>query len=172
MAQTKQRAAPKSRSSSSKPSKSGTAKSRSSGKSSSSKSKPGNRSSSNGSERVEEIRHGVEERAKSAGQTVGKAAGKAKVPLIASGAAIAGVAGGIALASRQDRHRRLAMAMRKPRIKLTSKDVAKATREVGHFGSQMGQLAAELRRAREANGGSAKRRSPIEIVLDGLTARR
>jgi hypothetical protein len=121
---------------------------------------------------VEEIRHGVEERAKSAGQTVGKAAGKAKVPLIASGAAIAGVAGGIALASRQDRHRRLAMAMRKPRIKLTSKDVAKATKEVGHFSSQMGQLTAELRRAREANGGSAKRRSPIEIVLDGLTARR
>jgi hypothetical protein len=172
MAPTKQRAAPKSKGSASKASsKSRATKSRSTNKSPP-KSKSASPSSSNGSERVEGIRHGVEEKAKSAGQTVGKAAGKAKVPLIASGAALAGMAGGIVLATRQDRHRRLAMAMRKPRIKLTSKDVAKATREVGHFSSQVGELATELRRARERNGGSARRRSPVEVVLDGLTARR
>lgn len=172
MAQTKQRAAPKSRRSSSKSSnKSRATKARSSTKSTPPKSKSASHSSSNGSERVEAIRHGVEDRAKNAGQTVSKAAGKAKVPLIAGGAALAGAAGGIALANRQDRHRRLAMAMRKPRIKLTSKDVVKATKEVGHFSSQVGELATELRRAREANG-STRRRSPVEVVLDGLTARR
>jgi hypothetical protein len=109
-------------------------------------------------------------KAENAGQTVSKAASRAKVPLIASGAALAGAAGGLALASRQDRHRRLAMAMRKPRIKLTSRDVARAAKEVGHFSSQMGELASELQRARETNG--SKHRSPVEVVLDGLTARR
>lgn len=188
MAQTKKRAASKrspstgksgtrKRSSSNKStSKSRSTKSRSATKSS--RPTPASRSSSDGSGRVDSIRHGVEDRAKSAsqsaksaGQTVGKAAGKAKVPLIAGSAALAGAAGGIALATRHDRHRRLTMAMRKPRIKLTSKDVARAAKEVGHISTQVGQLASELQRARESNGGD-RHRSPVEVVLDGLTARR
>lgn len=170
MAQTKQRAAPKGRRSSSK-SSSNRSRSSTKSRSSASKSKRASGPSSNGANRVDTIRHDVEDKAKSAGKTVGKAAARAKVPLIASGAALAGAAGGIALATRQDRHRRLGMAIRKPRIKLTSRDVAKATREVGHFSGQVGELATELRRAREANGGT-RRRSPVEVVLDGLTARR
>ncbi|HEX6667540.1 MAG TPA: hypothetical protein VF081_13200 [Solirubrobacterales bacterium] len=96
------------------------------------------------------------------------------MPLIAGGAALAGAAGGLALAaSRQDRHRRLAASMRKPRIKLTSHDVARAAKEVGSFSTQVGELATELQRNREAaHGGNGHRRSPVEVVLDGLTSRR
>jgi signal transduction histidine kinase len=56
------------------------------------------------------------------------------------------------------------------RIKIRSRDVAKAAREVGALNQHVAELATELRRAREnTNGG--KRRSPVEVVLNGLTAR-
>jgi len=61
--------------------------------------------------------------------------------------------------------------MRRPRVKLDSRDLARAAKDVGEFSVEVGRLASELRRNREeANG--AKRRSPIEVVLQGLTARR
>jgi hypothetical protein len=96
----------------------------------------------------------------------------AKLPLVAGGAAVAGAAGGLALAStKQAKKSRLGSAlMRKPRIKVNSGDVAKAAKEVGNFSAQVGELANELQRARESADG--KRRSPIEVVLQGLTARR
>jgi hypothetical protein len=197
MAQTKKRATPKRSSKPQAKSRGSTKKSRSSSAKSrpaSSKSRPASkrrtpaskaRSSNGATAQLDSARHTVEDKAKSAGQTVGqasskagrtvgKAAGKAKVPLIAGGAALAGAAGGLALASRQDRHRRLAASMRKPRIKLTSHDVSKAAKEVGNFGAQVGELAAELQRNREAanGGGNGKHRSPIEVVLEGLTSRR
>jgi len=92
------------------------------------------------------------------------AVGKAKVPLVAAGAALAGAAGGIALgAHRARRHRGIAG--------LDSEDLAKAARKLGNVGMELGELAVEARRARESsNGGS--RRSPIEVVLEGLTSRR
>jgi hypothetical protein len=98
--------------------------------------------------------------------------GKAKLPLVAGGAAVAGAAGGLALAStKQARKSRLGKAVaRRPKIKVDSKDVAKAAKEVGNFSAQVGELANELQRARES--GNGKRRSPIEVVLQGLTARR
>jgi hypothetical protein len=105
--------------------------------------------------------------------SVGEAAGRAKVPLVAGGAAIAGAAGGLALAAaRQGRRKGIRAALpHTPRI--TSGDVAKAAKEVGNFSAQVGALATELQRAREsANGADAKHRSPIEVVLQGLTARR
>ncbi|HVY77631.1 MAG TPA: hypothetical protein VG898_03905 [Solirubrobacterales bacterium] len=103
-----------------------------------------------------------------AGQSVGEAVRKAKTPLIAGGAAVAGAAGGLALGARGARK---AKAMRRPKVKIRSQDLAKAARDVGQFGMDMGQLASELRRNREqANGG--KHRSPVEVVLDGLTHRR
>ncbi|HET9184848.1 MAG TPA: hypothetical protein VFN82_01795 [Solirubrobacterales bacterium] len=118
-------------------------------------------------------------KAKDAGKTVGKVAGKAKVPLVAGGAAVAGAAGGMALAS--SRHGRRsgiggALARRPkikvgPKIKVDSKDLAKAAKEVGSFSAQMGELAGELQRARDSANGK-KHRSPIEVVLQGLTARR
>lgn len=89
-------------------------------------------------------------------KSVGKVAGKAKVPLVAGGAALAGAAGGLALAaSKQSKKSRL----------------TRAAKEVGNFGAQVGELAAEIQRARESADGK-HHRSPVEVVLQGLTARR
>lgn len=127
--------------------------------------------SKNGTARVDAARNAVGETAKHAGHSVGeaassvgRAASKAKTPLLAGSAAVAGVAGGIAL-GRSSKAR-----PRRPKVKIDSHDLAKAAKEVGQFGMDVGQLAAELRRNREAAHGT-KRRSPIEVVLQGLTNR-
>jgi hypothetical protein len=149
-------------------------------KSRASKAKSSSRSK-NGAARVDAARNAVEETAKQAGHsvgdaasTVGRAASKARTPLLASGAAIAGVAGGIALGTRQTRRSKLMQRRPKvkigPKVKIDSHDLAKAAKEVGQFGVDIGQLASELRRNREVADG-AKRRSPIEVVLQGLTSR-
>jgi hypothetical protein len=108
---------------------------------------------------------------------VGKAASKAKVPLVAGGAALAGAAGGLALAaSKGSKKSALGKAMTRrpkikgPKIKIDSGDVAKAAKEVGNFSAQVGELAGELQRSRETANG--RHRSPVEVVLQGLTARR
>jgi hypothetical protein len=94
-------------------------------------------------------------------KSLADSASRAKLPLVAGTAALAGAAGGAALGARQARRH----------SKLDSRTLAKAAKEVGGFGTQLGQLASELRQAREgANGGT--HRSPIEVVLEGLTARR
>ncbi|HEV2790696.1 MAG TPA: hypothetical protein VGV69_05305 [Solirubrobacterales bacterium] len=114
----------------------------------------------------------VGDKAKGAGKTVGKVASKAKVPLVAGGAALAGAAGGLALAaSKGGKKSGLGKAMaRRPKIKIDSGDVAKAAKEVGNFSAQVGELASELQRSRETANG--RHRSPVEVVLQGLTARR
>jgi hypothetical protein len=78
---------------------------------------------------------------------VGNAADKAKMPLVAGGAALAGAAGGLAFGARHARrHSRIERAVK---------------------------LAGEFQRARNStNGGNNKQRSPLEVVLEGLTARR
>jgi hypothetical protein len=98
---------------------------------------------------------------------------KAKVPLLASGAALMGAAGGLVMGNRHGRRNgRLAKALpKRPQIKLDSHDIAKAAKEVSKAGAQVGHLASELQRARETANGS-KHRSPVEVVLDGLTHRR
>jgi len=114
----------------------------------------------------------VEETAKDAGGAVGNAAGKvghaagkAKVPLMAGGAALAGMAGGIAFGNRQA-HRHNGIAG------VGSKELAKAAKKAGGAGLRVGELALEGRRAREARNGNGKvHRSPIEVVLQGLTSR-
>lgn len=109
------------------------------------------------------------------GNATGKAThavGKAKVPLLAGGAALAGAAGGLALGARQARRGKgLSGAIaRRPQVKVKSKDLASAAKDVGTFGAQLGHLANELQQARES--GNGKHRSPLEVVLEGLTARR
>lgn len=94
----------------------------------------------------------------SATHTVGSAAKKATVPLVAGGAAIVGAAGGMALGARQARRSN------------SRHNLAKAARGVGTLGTQMGRLASEIHQARES--GNGKHRSPVEVVLEGLTARR
>lgn len=127
---------------------------------------------------MEAVRDTMEEKAKSAGKsvgsagkTVGKVAGKAKLPLVASGAALAGVAGGVALAASRKGHHGIAGALRRPKIKVDTGDVARVAKEVGSFSTQVGALAGELQRNREA-ANNGKHRSPIEVALHGLTARR
>jgi len=87
------------------------------------------------------------------------------VPLLAGGAAIAGAAGGLALGHRQSHH--------KSRLgKVSSKDLTRAAKKVGEVGAEVGELALEVRRARESrNGNGRTHRSPIEVVLQGLTSR-
>lgn len=134
----------------------------------------GNRTAANGSGRTDAARKAVEGTAKhagasvsEAGHAVGRAARKAKTPLLAGGAAVAGAAGGLALGARQARRSK---PLRRPKVKIRSRDLAKAARDVGQFGMDVGELASELRRNREtADGG--KHRSPIEVVLQGLTSR-
>lgn len=108
----------------------------------------------------------VERTAKNAGHSVGKAASKAKLPLVAGGAALVGAAGGLAMGAKQMRPRR------RPQIKVTSRDMAHVAKEVGSFGAQMGRLASELQSVRQESNGAGKHRSPVEVVLEGLTARR
>jgi hypothetical protein len=142
MAQTKS----KSKSKSKQPkgsTKSKSAKSRSTSKpkrSSKSKGSNGSRSqSSNGS-----ALHGIENGAKAA-------AGKAKVPLIAAGgAALVGAAGGAAYRATKSSSKVLGMKMPQgKRVKIRSKDLAKAAKQVGDFGEQVGELTSELQRIRK-----------------------
>jgi hypothetical protein len=131
-------------------------------------------SSSNGSGGIDAARRAVESKAKDAGHAVGSAASKARIPLVAGGAALAGAAGGLALGSRQRRRhgaRNRAMP-RRPQVKVKSRDLAKVAKEVGNAGAQVGRFASELHQVREATNGGSRHRSPIEIVLEGLTARR
>jgi hypothetical protein len=118
---------------------------------------------------VESTAKGAGQTAKQAGKSVGRAAGKAKVPLVAGGAALMGAAGGLAMGARSQRVRGLAKAMQRPKVKVKSRDVKHAAKEVGAMGAQMGRLASELQTAREESNG--KHRSPIEVVLQGLTTR-
>jgi len=167
MAQTKKRST-SARPGSSKRSRSTKSKSKPArSKSANARSKSAN-GSGNG---LEAVRDTVEDKAKSAGQTVGKAAGKAKLPLVAGGAALAGAAGGLALASRQGHKGRIGAALRKPKIQIKSHDVARVAKEVGNFSAQVGALATEIQRNRE-EAGNGRHRSPIEVALHGLTSRR
>lgn len=191
MAQTKSRTSSSKGSSGrsrAKPKSSGSSKSRSSNgskaqskssRSRSNASRPKAKSSgggSNGSGRAGSAKQAVQgtakgagKTAKSAGKSVGRAAGKAKVPLVAGGAALMGAAGGLAMGARSRRAKGLAKAMQRPRVKVKSRDVKHAAKEVGALGAQMGRLASELQTAREESNG--KHRSPIEVVLQGLTTR-
>ncbi len=126
---------------------------------------------------VEEKAKVAEEKAVDAGKSVGRAVKKARVPLLAGGAVIAGAAGGAALASRQShRHRGLANGIAHGVRKIDADDVARAAKRVGDATARAGQFAADFQRAREssngAGNGNGKHRSPIEVVLQGLTTRR
>lgn len=124
---------------------------------------------------VEEKAKAAEEKAVDAGRSVGRAVKKARVPLLAGGAVIAGAAGGAALASRQShRHRGFADGIAHGVRKIDPDDVAKAAKRVGDATARVGRFAADFQRARESSdgAGNGKHRSPVEVVLQGLTARR
>lgn len=108
-----------------------------------------------------------------AGKGAGQAAGKAKIPLLAGGAALAGTVGGVIIGSTHSGGKVLGIRLPKPqRVRARSKDLAKAAKEVGRFGENVGELTAEFRRVRQSLAGDGKQNSPLEILLKGLTARR
>ncbi len=85
-------------------------------------------------------------------------ASKLKVPAIATGAAAAGLVGGL-IAGR---------SAKKP----ASQNLAEAAKQIGSFGERVGELASEIRTVREGVAGARNhKRSPIEVVLQGLTSR-
>lgn len=105
----------------------------------------------------------------SAGKDAGHAASKAKVPLLAGSAALIGAAGGIVFGATRSGGKVLGLRMpASKRVKIRSSDLAKAAKDVGHFGDRVGELTSEIRRVREgiANGDKG---SPIEVLLRGLT---
>jgi hypothetical protein len=136
MAQTKTRAASKRSAGSKKP------QARSRGSTSKSKSTNSQKRSSSPPPAPMAAMSNATEKATAA---VGNAADKAKVPLVAGGAALAGMAGGVVLGTRRaHRHSRMDRAIK---------------------------LAHELQQVRRPANGN-RSRSPLEVVLEGLTARR
>lgn len=110
----------------------------------------------------------------SAGKEAGHAVSKAKIPLLAGGAAVAGTVGGLVLGASRSGDKVLGVKLPKSkRVKLSSRDLSKAAKEVGRFGENVGELTTELKRARQglANG-EGKKNSPVEVLLNGLTSRR
>jgi len=110
----------------------------------------------------------------SAGKEAGHAVSKAKIPLLAGGAAVAGTVGGMVLGASRSGDKVLGVKLpRSKRVKLRSRDFSKAAKEVGRFGENVGELTTELRRAREGlAAGDGKQGSPIEVLLSSLTSRR
>jgi len=113
----------------------------------------------------------VEERGKKVGRDVGKAASKAKTPLLAGGAALAGAAGGLAIGAMRSRRSPRPLVPKGLQGKhVSSQDIAKAARGIGTVSRHVADITSEMNGdRREANG---KRKSPVEVVLDGLTSRR
>jgi hypothetical protein len=109
----------------------------------------------------------------SAGKEAGHAVSKAKIPLLAGGAAVAGTVGGLVLGASRSGDKVLGIKLpRSKRVKLRSRDFSKAAKEVGRFGENVGELTTELRRAREGlASGDGKQSSPIEVLLSSLTSR-
>jgi len=116
------------------------------------------------------VRHAVG----SAGKEAGHAVSKARIPLLAGGAAVAGTVGGLVLGASRSGDKVLGVKLpRSKRVKLRSRDFSKAAKEVGRFGENVGELTTELRRAREGlASGDGKQSSPIEVLLSSLTSRR
>ena len=81
-----------------------------------------------------------------------------------------GLAGGVALGAKRSTSSKI-LGMRIGHGK-ASKNLADASKNVGRFGENLGQFAAEMQKTREAIDNGSKGRSPIEVVLRALTARR
>jgi hypothetical protein len=99
--------------------------------------------------------------------TVGSAAKKAKTPLVAGGAAAAGLATGTALGAllRESRRPRL-LGMPMPRTGEMKAGMKKAARA----GRWLYDMETDLRLLRE-HAEHSRRQSPIEILLSSLTSR-
>jgi hypothetical protein len=154
--------------------KTSASKSRSRPKSANSTAKPARANGNGSSHVVGDGAKAVRDAVGSAGKEAGHAVSKARIPLLAGGAAVVGTVGGIALGASRSGDKMLGVKLPKPkRVKLRSKDLSKVAKEVGRFGENVGELTTELKQAREGLGnGEGKHNSPIEVLLHGLTSRR
>jgi len=111
---------------------------------------------------------------RSAGKDAAHVASKAKVPLLAGGAALVGTVGGVVIGSTRSGDKVLGISLpKRKRTRISSKDLAKAAKEVGRFGDNVGELGVELRRVRKGLADDDERQSsPLEVLLKGLTTRR
>lgn len=106
------------------------------------------------------------------GKAISTVAGKVKGPALAAGAALAGVAGGMALQSKRDSGRKALGPRVGKGMGDAGRNLADAAQGAGRFTENLGAFAAEMRKTREAIDDRSKHRSPIEVVLQALTARR
>lgn len=140
--------------------------------------KPQTKSSSNGAAPA------VGSAVKEAGEMASSAARRTQGPLLAAGAAVAGLAGGLALGSRRGSwgSSRVGLLDRRSRVLGVpvgpKSGVVKAAELLmdgaRHLDSASSQVAGATSDVRELNDqlDRLNRRSPLEVVLDGLTHRR
>lgn len=117
------------------------------------------------------VAHGAQSGGKVISSVADKA-GKVKGPALAGGAALAGLAGGMAMQAKRDSRRKILGVHFRNDAGDAGKNLVDAGQKVGRFTESLGEFAAEMRRTREAIDSRAKHRSPIEVVLQALTARR
>ncbi len=123
-------------------------------------------------------------KAKYTGDFVATAARKAKGPMLTAGATAAGLAGGLALGSRARSKSRGVTALLAPQRRVlgvpvgrkngvvrTAKALGHVARELSSASNRVSTATDEVRRVREELE-KTTRRSPIEVLLDGLTHRR
>jgi len=107
------------------------------------------------------------------GKAISTVAGKVKGPALAAGAALAGVAGGMALQSKRDTGRKARRLPLGKGVGDVGKSLAEAGQSAARFTENLGAFAGEMRKTRESiEDQSNRHRSPIEVVLQALTARR
>ena len=123
-------------------------------------------------------------KAKETGEFVATAARKAKTPMLTAGATAAGLAGGLLVGSRARSKPRGVTALLAPQRKVlgvpvgrkngvvrTAKALGQVARELSSASNQVSAATNEVRQVREELE-KTTRRSPIEVLLDGLTHRR
>jgi hypothetical protein len=96
-------------------------------------------------------------------------------PLLTAGAAALGLAGGVALGARLNGSRRLGRRRAVLGVPLGRKSaletLGEAAREIGQATRRLSDSTDEVRQVREQLE-QLNRRSPVEVLLDGLTHRR
>lgn len=127
---------------------------------------------------------GAVARAKGAGDSVATAARTAKGPMLAAGATAAGLAGGVALGSKLGSRRTGLSGLLSPRRRVFGVPIGRKSGVI-KAGEALGKVARELASARKQASVATddvhqireqleqgNRRSPVEVVLEGLTHRR
>jgi hypothetical protein len=115
----------------------------------------------------------LKDRASDAVEALGPIAQKSAKPAMAAGAALAGLAAGAALASRGQGGRLADVAATARPLSGgggTARTLLRATRELHATTCTLNDLTSEIRQVREL-AQAGKNRSPIEVVLQGLTRR-